>query len=169
LIVQVFFTTYCACSLSGIHYGTGRHLDDIPPTDIPRALYFWWLCELFYTITTVFIRLSIAVFLLRICIKPIHRWIIYGTLTMVICFSIFYFFLVLFQCTPVNFFWGQYEGVKGHCINPAAVPDASISHSAVSFTADWILGLLPVALLWDLKMNTRTKISVAGLLSLGLL
>jgi hypothetical protein len=169
LTSQVFFTTYCACSLSGIHYGTGRHLDDIPLENIPRALYFWWLCELFYTVTTVSIRLSIAVFLLRICIKPGQRWLIYGTMTMIICFSIFYFFLVLFQCSPVSFFWDQYEGKKGFCIDPAAVPDASIAHSVLSLTADWILGLLPVALLWHLKMDTRTKVSVAGLLSLGLL
>lgn len=88
---------------------------------------------------------------------------------MVILFSIFYFFLVLFQCSPVRFFWAQYEGVQGSCIDPAAVPDASIAHSAVSFTADWILGLLPVFLLWNLQMNTRTKISVGILLGLGLL
>ncbi|KAE9381535.1 hypothetical protein N431DRAFT_425107 [Stipitochalara longipes BDJ] len=165
----VSFTTYAACSLSGVHYGTGRHLEDILPKDIPRALYFWWLCELFYTITTVLIRLSIAVFLLRICIKPGQRWVIYGTLTMIISFSICYFFLVLFQCHPVSFFWRQYEGLDGSCINPAVVPNASIAHSVVSFTADWILGLLPIVLLWYLKMNTRTKVSVAGLLSLGLL
>ncbi|PMD39939.1 hypothetical protein L207DRAFT_428221, partial [Hyaloscypha variabilis F] len=169
LVSLVSFTTYAACSLSGVHYGTGRHLVNIPPKDIPKALYYWWLCELFYTITTVFIRLSIAVFLLRICIKPGQRWVIYGTLTMIIIFSVFYFFLVLFQCHPVTFFWRQYEGLEGSCINPAVVPNASIAHSVVSFTADWILGLLPIALLWHLKMNTRTKVSVAGLLSLGLL
>jgi hypothetical protein len=88
---------------------------------------------------------------------------------MIISFSTFYFFLVLFQCSPVSFFWDQYKGIKGSCINPAAVPAASIAHSVISFTADWILGLLPIVLLWDLKMDTRTKVSVAGLLSLGLL
>ncbi|CZR50852.1 related to integral membrane protein [Phialocephala subalpina] len=169
IIALMFFTTYCACSATGVHYGTGRHVTDIPLDDIPKALYYWWLCELFYTLTTVFIRLSIAVFLLRICVKPIHKNIVYGTLTMVILFSIFYFFLVLFQCTPYSYFWEQYLGKKGSCINPAAVPDASIAHSVVSFTADWILGLLPIALIYDLKMNVRTKVSVAVLMGLGLL
>lgn len=153
----------------GIKYGTGRRIPDIPEEDIPKALYYWWLCELFYTITTVFIRLSIAVFLLRICIKPIHKYIIHGTLLMVITFSTFYLFLVIFQCSQVNFFWDQYRGANGSCINPAAVPDASIAHSAVSFTADWILGLLPIAMLWHLQMNTRTKVSVAAILAMGLL
>ncbi len=88
---------------------------------------------------------------------------------MVIAFSIFYFFLVMFQCSPYNYFWDQYKGAKGSCINPAAVPDASIAHSVVSFTADWMLGLLPIALIYDLKMNFRTKVSVAVLMGLGLL
>ena len=88
---------------------------------------------------------------------------------MIIAFSTFYFFLVLFQCTPYSYFWEQYAGKNGSCINPAAVPDASIAHSAVSFTTDWILGLLPIVLIWDLKMNLRTKVSVACLLGLGLL
>lgn len=166
---QIFFTTYAACSLSGVKYGTGRHVTNIPVDDVPKALYFWWLCELFYTITTVFIRLSIAVFLLRIAVKPLHRGIIFGTLGAVVAFSIFYLFLVIFQCHPVSFFWLQYAGEKGSCINPAAVPDASIAHSAVSFTADWILGLLPIFLIYHLQMNFRTKASVAGVLSLGLL
>lgn len=168
-MIQIFFSTYSACSLSGVKYGTGRHTNNILPQDIPKALYFWWLCELFYTVTTVFIRLSIAVFLLRICVKTTHKVIIYATLAGVLAFSTFYFFLVLFQCSPVSFFWGQYEGMKGTCINPAAVPDASIAHSVVSFTADWILGLLPIVLIWDIQMNRRTKISIAAILSLGLL
>ena len=111
-------------------------MQNIALQDIPRALYFWWLCELFYTITTVLIRVSIAVFLLRICVKPSHKYIIYGTLAAVIAFSTFYSFLVLFQCSPVSFFWAQYEGMKGSCINVAVVPDASIAHSVVSFSAD---------------------------------
>ncbi|PVH88485.1 hypothetical protein DL98DRAFT_362526, partial [Cadophora sp. DSE1049] len=165
----IFFTTYCACSATGVNYGTGRHVTDISPADIPKALYYWFLCEIFYAITTLFIRLSIAVFLLRICVKPLHKNIVYLTSAAMIAFTLFYFFLVIFQCHPTSYFWKQYEGKKGSCIDPAVVPNASIAHSAVSFTADWILGLLPIALIWDLKMNTRTKVSVGILMSLGLL
>lgn len=54
-------------------------------------------------------------------------------------------------------------------MNPVVVPDASIAHSAVSFTADWVLGLLPITLIWTLKMNRRTKISLGCILAIGLL
>ena len=63
--------------------------------------------RIFYTATTVFIRLSIAIFLIRICIKPIYKIIIYTTMVAITGFSIFYFFLVLFQCSPVSFFWNR--------------------------------------------------------------
>lgn len=167
-VAQIFFIVYCAGCLVAIKNGTGRHVQDISPEDIPTALYFWLLGEIMYTVTLVFIRLSVAVFLLRICIKPIHKIIIYGTMVMVIVYSTFYFFLVIFQCHPVSYFWLQYGGMKGSCLNPAVVPDASIAHSAVNFTADWILALLPIALLWHLQMNFRTKVSVAAVLAMGL-
>jgi len=133
----MLFTSYSACSLSGIRHGTGKHTFDILPQDIPKAMFIWWLCELLYTISLVFVRLSIAVFLLRICVKTVHKIIICATLAMMLAYSIFYFFLVIFQCSPVSFFWGQYESMDGACINPAIIPDASVTHSVVNFTADW--------------------------------
>ena len=57
----------------------------------------------------------------------------------------------------------------GSCIDKDSIPDAAIAHSVVSFLGDWILGLMPIVLLWDLQMNLRTKVSVIIVLSLGLL
>lgn len=150
-------------------YGTGRHVDDIPLQDMSKALYYWFLCELFYTTTTVLVRLSVAIFLLRICITPVHRYIVYGTMISIILFSIAYFFMILFQCHPVSFFWNQYNGMQGSCIGYWIVPDASIAHSAISATCDWILGLLPLALIWHLQVNKRTKFSIGVVLALGIL
>ncbi|KAF4625945.1 hypothetical protein G7Y89_g12219 [Cudoniella acicularis] len=47
-------------------------------------------------------------------ILPLHRWIIYGTITAMMIFSLFYFFLIIFQCSPVSYFWGVYLGMKGY-------------------------------------------------------
>lgn len=130
---------------------------------------YWFFGELLYTVTTVLLRLSIAVFLLKICVKRVHKYMIYGTMIMVIVFSIFYFFLAIFQCQPTSYFWGQYAGEEGHCIDKAIFPDATFAHSAVSATADFVLGILPVSIIWDLKMNFRTKVSVGVVLSLGVM
>jgi hypothetical protein len=93
-------------------------------------------------------------------------WIVMGV---VILFSIYYFFLVVFQCQPVTYFWTQYLGVVGKCVNPKMITGSTYAHSAISALSDWTLGILPIFLVWDLNMNLRTKISVALILGLGAL
>lgn len=117
-MLQIFFTVFSAGSLVTIKNGTGKHLIDIPLSNIPVALHFWWLGEITYTITLVFIRLSVAVFLLRICVRPVHKLIIYGIMMLVIVFSICYMFLLIFQCHPVSYFWLQVSSSSSFS-NPA--------------------------------------------------
>lgn len=78
---------------------------------------------------------------------------------------------MLMQCTPPSFFWegpSRIPGAHGSCINKAVVPISTIVHSVLSAISDWILALLPIAMLWSVQINLRTKISVAVLLSTGL-
>lgn len=165
------FTAYTIGGLLGIRYGIGQHVVSIEEGNIsylPKALMFWWLCEVFYAITTTLVRCSVAVLLLRIMERKIHRIIIYTTMILVVAYSLFYIFLAIFQCNPPGYFWEQYEGATGSCIAPAVFADATYAHIAVSATADWMLGLLPIWLVWDLKMNIRTKVSTGMVMSLGL-
>jgi hypothetical protein len=39
----------------------------------------------------------------------------------------------------------------------------------VSAVADWILGLLPIWLIWNLRLDTRTKLAASILLSCGMM
>jgi len=45
----------------------------------------------------------------------------------------------------------------------------TLVHSAIMAAADWTCAILPVFLVWDLKMNKRLKISVALILMIGAL
>lgn len=129
-----------------------------------------WLLALLYTITTVLLRGSIAVFILRICFNRIHKVIIYATIGTIICFSIFYFFLVIFQCHPVSYYWTRFEpDLEGTCLDPMVFTAASYTHSVVSASADWVLGLLPIWLIWNLRLDTRTKLAAGILLSCGVM
>lgn len=124
---------------------------------------------MFYTTTLVFLRGSIALFLLKICVKKTHKMVIYVTMSIVIVYTIFYFFLAIFQCNPPSFFWQKYLGAKGVCLDSHVFPGATYGHSIVSALADWTLALLPIWVIWDLQMNLRTKASVGVLLGLGMM
>ena len=83
-------------------------------------------------------------------------------------YSIYYLFVMIFQCHPVSFFWLRYIiGSSGSCMSPTVVVDSTYAHSVLSAIVDWTLGTLPIFLVSNLHMNTRTKVSVALILALG--
>lgn len=45
----------------------------------------------------------------------------------------------------------------------------TIAHSIVNAVTDFILAFLPIAILWNVKLNKRTKVGVATLLGMGVL
>ncbi|KAK8055260.1 hypothetical protein PG993_000487 [Apiospora rasikravindrae] len=165
--------------------GTGLHTTQLTQEGIIVALRAWYLGEVLYVPTATLIRMSIAFFLLRIAVKPWHVWITRINVGVILVINIVYFFngartlliryiiakVMVIQCTPPSFFWegpAKVPGAHGSCINKAIVPISTILHSVLSALSDWTLALLPIAMLWNVQINLRTKISVAVLLSTGL-
>ena len=149
--------------------GTGSHTKDLTPEGAVIALRAWWICEVLYSPIVFLIRSSVAVFLLSIAVKTSHKYIIYINIGVIWVVSVVYFFILVVQCSPVSFFWMQAVGAKGSCIDSKIVPAATIAYSVISAIGDWVLGLLPVAMLWNIQLNKRTKAIVSFLLSLGIL
>ena len=166
---QLLYTTYSAIVLHGVAQGgTGKHSKELTADGAEIALRAWYLCEVLYAPLSACIRTSIATFLLRLAVKRWHRWIIYIILAITWVVSIGFFVPMVMQCLPPSYFWKQVKGAQGRCIHPAVVPITAVAHGIISAVCDWILGLLPIAVLWDVQINRRTKIVVAILLSMGL-
>jgi hypothetical protein len=113
------------------------------------------------------LKFSIGIFLLRIAVVRTHRIIIWFTVAVLELYGFSYFFIFVLQCRPSSYFWTQYTGGKGSCINPNTTVLATYVYSAVSCAADWTLGIIPIFLVWNLQMNARTKFAVAVILALG--
>lgn len=62
----------------------------------------WYLGEVLYVPTATLIRMSIALFLLRIAVKPWHVWIIRVNVVVIMVINIGYFISVFKPCYPVN-------------------------------------------------------------------
>ncbi|KAH8424263.1 uncharacterized protein LDX57_013057 [Aspergillus melleus] len=80
--------------------------------------------------------------------------------------------MLTLQCQPVEYFWHRakaYLGanVTGTCLDVDYLIAIAYLYSVVATICDFILGLLPIALVWNLQMNMRTKAALAGILSLG--
>ncbi|KAK0378889.1 integral membrane protein [Colletotrichum limetticola] len=163
------YTAYGGIALHGITNGaTGKHITELTVDQAAVSLRAWYICEVLYSPITLAIRTSICLLLLRLALNKVHRWIIYANLVVVWMISIAFFCIMTFQCMPPSYFWRQLYGDPGSCINFNIVPDATIAHSIISAISDWCMGLLPIALLWNVNLNRRTKALVAVLLSMGM-
>lgn len=89
-------------------------------------------------------------------------------MTLATTVGIIFFFFTIFQCTPVNFFWNRAQpGASGTCVNNGVLIGIAYLYSVGAAITDLTIGMLPIALIWNLRMNKRTKCAVAGILGIG--
>lgn len=128
-----------------------------------------WAAELTYIFTGITLKLTVGIFLLRICSKRWHKMAICTTLIICVGFNIFYLFLAAFQCRPATFFWEQYTNANadGTCLPTGLITGLTYAACGINAVGDWTLALLPIVLVRDLNLAKRQKISIAGILALG--
>lgn len=147
--------------------GLGKQTSLLTLDETPSGLKAWYICEVLYAPTSAMVRTSVALFLLRIANQPIHKWIIRANLGLIYIISIVFLSIATFQCSPPGYFYGQALGESGSCMGINAVPDVTIAHSAIGAACDLVFATLPIAMLWKVQLNKRTKAVVALLLGMG--
>lgn len=124
--------------------------------------------ELGYVSTSMFFRLCVCCFYLRLTPVMWQIWTIRGLMLITTVYSIAYFFVLLNQCTPVSYFWTHFRGTTtGTCLSTPVVLITTYVHNSVSAVADWTLNSLPLFIIIPALMDWRTKVSALALLGLG--
>ena len=115
-----------------------------------------------------FIKLSIAIFLLRIAVKLHFRLILKVSMVVVTVWTAGIFLFDMFSCTPFEYQW-DYTIPSGRCVAGESLLSAGYAFSVLSILSDWLYALIPIPMLWNVKMNRQTKVVVVVILSLGAL
>ncbi|KAF2473765.1 uncharacterized protein BDR25DRAFT_341043 [Lindgomyces ingoldianus] len=161
-LCHIFFAS---SAIGGVHYGTGRHMRDLTEEGIFKALRFWWLCYISYCWTMIGAKISIGLFLLRVTVNKMQRWIIYTVMGLTVLTGIVFFFVTLLQCRPVSYFWNKNQ--PGSCINIDVIIGLTYLYSAISAICDFTFGILPMFLVWNLNMSRNAKIALVPILSMA--
>ncbi|KAK7954775.1 hypothetical protein PG996_015581, partial [Apiospora saccharicola] len=168
LIAYVFFTLFCACTIAGIHYGTGRHEDALLAANRSRAKLFWWLCYIWYGGTMMFSKISIAVFILRVTTNRYHAWAVWAVTVLTAGTCGAFILVTMFQCAPISAFWEEIPGLgRSACIHGRVIRDLAYIFSAGTLLIDLSLVVLPLMIVWKLKMSLRTKLGLSVLIFSG--
>ncbi|CAH0045513.1 unnamed protein product [Clonostachys solani] len=128
---------------------------------------WFFLFQIFYCATTVPIKSSICIMLIRLTPFTVYRYILYG----VIIFSTLSAFStivgILALCTPVARTWDF--NLQGHCGPPEILTRLGYFISASCIVSDWSCAIMPIFILWNSQMRWLMKISVGVVLALGVL
>ena len=130
---------------------------------------FWWICEITYIPSTIFLKLSIGVFLQRIVVAKTHLRVIRFVMICSGVFGFAYFLIAIFQCHPIQAFWIQKHALTsanyGRCLSNDAVVGLTFASSALNSVADFTFAILPLFIVKDLRMTKRSKRLIGGILA----
>ncbi|KAF4985943.1 hypothetical protein FGRMN_11046 [Fusarium graminum] len=168
LIAQIIFTISCSFILEGVRQGVGKHNTAIKNDQAEVEALMWQaLATATYILNMMFIKLSIGVFLLRLSVKKTYNWIIWISLAIISIWSIVLFFWNLFQCQPVQMQW-DFRIKEGRCVGADQIVSAAYAISVMTVLSDWLYALLPIPMLWSVKMTKQAKATVIAILGLGI-
>jgi hypothetical protein len=156
----------------------GHHIWDIPTPTVHEQVEAekWSMAQqLLYNPILCLVKASILIFLIRLGDK---RKFIYWSSHILFWFNVGHmisvFFAALTQCLPVHMYWDHHHTdqiIDGEVVNPnftcfdTAV--FSLVTAGLAILTDILILLIPVAMMWNLRMPIRRKIAVGAALSLG--
>lgn len=166
IVAQIVFTLSCSFIIVGVHYGIGRHNKSLATRAEIEALKYQTLATLTYVGNMMFIKLSIAIFLLRIATKKRYTWTLKISMAVVTIWSLAILLFDIFQCTPVAAQW-DFTIMDFHCAPGTDFVNAAYSISVMTVITDWMYAIIPIPMIWSVQMTTQKKMTVAFVLSLG--
>lgn len=118
-----------------------------------------------YILTTLALKISLAIFFLRIVVRSWQRRVIWIVTAIYTIYATAFAFVAVFQCgIPTNFLIKEAVGV---CIKDDVLQPLNYVHASLNAISDWTFAFLPIFVLWNSQMPRSAKISAGLLLSLG--
>jgi hypothetical protein len=111
----------------------------------------------------MFVKLSLLLFYLEISPYRRFRMAVYGLIIVIVGYSLASATVVIFSCYPVSKSWDV--TVKGgYCVN---LPVFYIANLSLNCATDFAVLVLPIPMLWNLRMPFRQKMALAAIFMTG--
>ncbi|KAI0182727.1 hypothetical protein EV127DRAFT_457975 [Xylaria flabelliformis] len=150
-----------------VKHGLGKDIWTLSFPDINTTLKLLYVAEVVYFPAEMFTQLSILAFYRRVFAKS-SSVTQKGSIIMmvvVVLFGIANTLAIIFQCTPIPFFWSGWSGeVRGSCIN---INLFSWIRAAVEIAVDIAILSLPLRDISKLQLSWRKKAQVLLVFVLG--
>lgn len=149
-----------------LELGLGLHIQVVPPENVEPFLKLLWIIYYIFDTGTAVSKSSALFFYSRVLGVANSRfkyalWLVHA---MNVAWLITILFSVTFMCSPIERAWKT--TLPGKCLNTGLLWMGS---GITSLLIDVIILVMPLPMLWKLRMKTIRKIQISGVFLCGYL
>ncbi|KAJ0161542.1 hypothetical protein CTA2_6049 [Colletotrichum tanaceti] len=145
--------------------GNGRHRWRIPDGDYVRNNMLGWFAQILLFSAVCLLKCSIMLLLLRIKNSGRLKYFLWTVMLGLVVTNVGVIVVLLAECHPVDAYW---TGL-GSCWDPKIRIYSIYLTISYSVMTDLLCSFLPLVVVWQVRIKLSTKLSVGGLMSLGLI
>ncbi|KAI9846022.1 MAG: hypothetical protein M1838_001472 [Thelocarpon superellum] len=147
------------------YHGFGRHLWDVTISEffVYGRLGLSYLAIYFAEVSLA--KVTLLLLFHRLATTAWQRKVFLGVMIFIILYTIAMFFALIFSCHPVAYFWDLTIS-GGYCVNRTAI---LIFMAVMNVLTNFVILLLPVPLIWRLRLSRGGKAGVTVMFLVGLL
>ena len=167
-----------------VPYGNGRHREFLSYAHYTHINFLTWLTQLLLFPLLCLLKLSVGFLVLRIKNTKPLRYFLWTIMAGLIITTLLPEVVLLAECRPVSAYWMSHPEMcwdarvriysiyiqTGNYLAPYQCSHQVLTgFLAMSVLTDIICTLLPIAVVWDLRLSLRDKFAICGLMSLGVM
>ncbi|THZ29490.1 hypothetical protein D6C89_01993 [Aureobasidium pullulans] len=147
-----------------VKVGLGKHLWDVSAASFsPTFLEVWTFAAMIYSISMLFIKMSILMLYRRLFPINNFKYLWWGCLFCTVGYGLGAIFSSLFACVPVRANW-DLTVEADRCIDKKAF---YIGNGVMNIITDLMILALPIPIVWRLSLELRQKIILSVVFTLG--
>ncbi|OCK73497.1 hypothetical protein K432DRAFT_266473, partial [Lepidopterella palustris CBS 459.81] len=164
----VLFTITVIMSTLGAYHGLGVHNYGAPIAEMRDGIMWFAFWQIFYVTSTVPVKASICVTLLRITPELLYKRILWALMVASIISTIIACIVVFTTCRPMAFTWDR-TIPGGKCNSLEMIIAMSYLVSGINIITDWTCAIMPALIIWSIQLRRKLKVSISIILGMGAL
>lgn len=154
-------------SVAGSDTGSGKHIWSVTLEELMRLYTFLFSYTFVYASSCTCTRLSILLFYRRVFspLEPTLRAALIFGAFLTLSYPIIIWVTMGNACKPVTYFWTQFSGAQGECIN---VNQFFLAAGILNMLNDFVILVIPFPRIIKLQMTTRKKLAICGIMAVGI-
>ncbi|KAL4947146.1 hypothetical protein BDW69DRAFT_190465 [Aspergillus filifer] len=163
ITATIFSLALCASGLGiAVPSGMGRHIEVLSPDSVRMIGMGQYVMGHMYQVAIALTKLSVLALYYRASNSKLFHRVVFATAAVVVLWLINIEILLFWVCQPISIFWGNHDGF---CYDMCAF---ALSNNIINLCMDlWIL-VLPLPIIFRMRVSTKHKILLSSLFSIGL-